>query len=297
MMLHLVIEGHGVSLAGALLLGLGVGYVAGLFGIGGGILLTPLLHVVFGVPLPIAVGTSLCQMVGTALAALLRHRHVGHGDRRVDVLMLPGAVLGAAFGARTLAWLSRAGDVAIAGSSIPAVTLVVEGAYALGLVALVLLFWGRDATARARARPGPLARFRLGPRVDLPGVELYGVSAIALAEAGLVLGFVSGMLGLGGGILMVPLLTYGLGLPMRQAAGTGLLVLVASASIGTVVHALEGHVHLGLAMVLLVGASVTAQLGALATDRVPGHVLKRLFALVVLVTIGAVIWDIGRRLS
>jgi uncharacterized membrane protein YfcA len=77
-------------------------------------------------------------------------------------------------------------------------------------------------------RPGPLSRVRLGPPVDLPAAGLSGVSAVVIANIGLALGFVSGLLGIGGGIMLNPVLIYGYGFPMRQALGTGIAALFVS---------------------------------------------------------------------
>ena len=92
------VAGQLISLPALTLLGAAVGLVAGMFGVGGGFLLTPLLTVVFGIPMEIAVGTGLCQMIGTAVVALLRHRKLGQGELRVDVLMIAGAMVGVGAG-------------------------------------------------------------------------------------------------------------------------------------------------------------------------------------------------------
>src|SRR4051812_18114246 len=110
-MIH--IDGHAIPIALLAVLGVGVGYVAGMFGIGGGFLMPPLLVALFRVPLPIAVGTGLCQMIGTSLVSFLRHRDLRQGEPRVDLLMLPGSLLGVELGARVLTALGRAGDVRI----------------------------------------------------------------------------------------------------------------------------------------------------------------------------------------
>jgi uncharacterized protein len=291
-----------VSFFAVLVLGVLVGYVAGMFGLGGGILITPLLHVVFGIPLPVAIGSGLSQMVGTGLAGFMRHRAEGQGDARLGLLMFPGAMLGVDAGARVIAWLESRALVNVFGHDVPAVNLVVEGAYGIGLLGVAALFWrqGRPSPDGSDplefVRSGPLTRWSLGPRVELPAVSLR-VSPIVIAELGLLLGFVSGVLGLGGGILMMPLLVYGLGFPMRAAAGAGLGLLVVTAGVGTLSHAMHGNVHLGLSMTLLIGASISAQLGALATRKMKTRRLRRIFAGVVLITVGAVIWDLVRRLA
>jgi uncharacterized membrane protein YfcA len=296
MPLALDVGGHPVPILGLIALGVGVGFVAGMFGVGGGFLLTPLLTVVFGVPLPVAVGSGLCQMVGTAIAALVRHRAIGQGEIRFDVLMLAGSLVGVDAGARVVTSLEGAGSTTIAGHPVAIVRVVIEGAYAALLLGVAALFW-RQSRGGAQmlddVRSGPLARIALGPSIDLPSVPLYRVSAIVIAEIGLCLGFLSGLLGIGGGVALMPVLIYGYGFPIRQASGTGIVMLIASAVVGTFEHALRGHVDLGLSLVLLVGASIGAQFGALFTRRLRATTLRRVFALVVLVTVVAVGWDLA----
>ncbi len=101
---------------------------------------------------------------------------------------------------------------------------------------------------------------------------------------------------MGGGVALLPILVFGFGFPFRQAAGTGILVVLTTAVVGTVVHALQGHVHLGLAMMLLVGSSISAQLGALATKTSPVDRLAKVFVVVVGATIVAVAWSCVRQM-
>jgi uncharacterized membrane protein YfcA len=294
--LTLVVDGHAVWLPGVAVLGGVVGYVAGMFGVGGGFLLTPLLAVVFAVPLEIAVGTGLCQMIGTATAALLRHRELGQGELRFDLLAVAGSLLGVEAGARSLDALAGLGMV----RGISVVRLAADCGYVVVLLAAAVMF-GRGGRGTletiTHARRGPLSRIGLPPLVDLPAVPLRSVSATLIAYVGLALGFLSGFLGIGGGIALLPVLVYGFGFPVRQAAGTGIVVLLATATTGTIVHALRGHVHLGLAMVLLVGATISAQLGVRASRSLHARTLRRLFAALIVVTIATIAWDLVRRLS
>jgi hypothetical protein len=262
-------------------------------------LLTPLLTVVFGVPMPIAVGTGLCMMVGTATVSYLRHQRSGNGEPRFDLTMLGGSLVGVDAGARLLSALSRAGSIVVRGRPVPAVSLVVEGLFSLLLAGTAILFWAqsRSADGGEAARPGPLARVAWPPFIDLPSVPLRRVSAPLIAYLGLALGVLSGLLGVGGGVVLMPVLVYGFGFPLRQAAGTGILVLLASAMMGTFVHALAGHVELRLAFPLLVTATLSAQLGARATRRLPARTLRRGFALVVVAAMSAVLWDLARRVA
>ena len=295
----LLVDGVTVPILGVAALGIVVGYVAGMFGIGGGFLLTPLLVVVFHVPLPIAVGSGLCQMIGTSLVSFLRHRTARQGEARFDVLMLPGCLLGVTAGARTLTFLAGAGSLHLGSYAIPWVTAVVETCYAVMLLFVAWNYWrhgGAKVDVLQYLRPGPLSRVRLGPAIDLPRPGLQGVSAMLIAQIGLAMGFLSGLLGIGGGVALNPVLIYGFGFPMRQAVGTGIVVLFVTAVVGTVEHALRGHVHLGLATVILVGATVSAQFGALATRRISGRALGRIHAIVIFAAVAAVLWDLVSRL-
>jgi len=92
----------------------------------------------------------------------------------------------------------------------------------------------------------------------------------------------------------MPVLIYGFGFPIKQAAGTGILALLVTVSVGTVEHALAGHVNLPMAMVLLVGSTVSAQLGAKLTQRLAARTLRRGFALLIWVAIVAIGWDLWR---
>jgi uncharacterized membrane protein YfcA len=295
----LLVDGHAVSIVGVAVLGVVVGYIAGMFGIGGGFLMTPLLVVVFGVPLPIAVGTGLCQMIGTSLVSFLRHQKAGQGEPRFDVLMLPCSLLGVELGARALTHLAEAGSLHIGGRSLPWVVAIVEPCYIALLAWVAVSYWrhGRSATdVLQQVRPGPLSRIRCGPPLDLPAAGLRRVSGIVIAYVGLALGFLAGLLGIGGGVALNPVLLYGYGFPIRQAVGTGIVVLFVTAMVGTGVHASRGHVHLGLAVVLLVGGTVSAQLGALASRRLSGATLGRIHAVVLIAAMAAVAWDLVTRL-
>lgn len=293
------IGGQDVSFVGLALLGSGVGVVAGMFGVGGGFLLTPLLSVVFDIPLPIAVGTGLCQMVGTAVVALLRHRKLGQGEVRFDFLMFAGSMVGVGAGTALVSWLETAGRVAVLGSSLPTVTVVLYSAYVALLAACSLLFWRQGAAASpagAERALAPLESIRWGPIVNLPNVQKES-SALVVAYIGMVVGFLSGLLGIGGGVALMPILIYGFGFPIKQAAGTGILALLLTVVVGTVQHAAAGHVHLGLACTLLIGSTLSAQLGAVLTRKLPAHTLRRIFSILLWVTITAIAWDVWGRLT
>jgi uncharacterized membrane protein YfcA len=291
----LLVEGQPVSLLALLVLGAVVGYIAGIFGVGGGFLLTPMLTVFLGIPPAIAVGSGLCQMIGTAVVTFLRRRSARQGEPRFDLFMMGGSLLGVDAGSRLLAALSKAGSVVFLGRPRPLVVLVAEGLFAAVLLGVAALFWwqgGADGSgADPEPRPGPLARLSLPMRIALPSAG-FSVSALAMAYTGLFLGLMSGLLGVGGGVLLLPVLVHGFGFSIRHAAGTGIVVLLASSCLGTFLNALRGSVHLGVVLPLLVASSLSAQLGARLSRRLPARAMRRGFALLCLATVAVLLWHL-----
>lgn len=297
--------GHEVSLPLLASVGLFIGYVAGMFGVGGGFLLTPVLMYGFGVPAPIAVGSALCQKCGTSIASFLKYRHLRRGEPRIDLVMLGGSVLGVDAGTRLLGHLTALGTVRIRGGApTPVVNLVLDALFIV-LLSATAAYTARDAWRSFRSDvrrgdrtiPGPLARLRLPPAIDLPSVQLSGVSAPVLAYLGFALGAASGLMGIGGGVLMMPVLLYGYGLSVRNAAGTGVLLLLVTVAFGTFEQALLGYVSLKLAMAILIGSSIGSQLGALTTHLLPNRVLRLIFAVLVAATVVLIAWDLYGRLT
>jgi uncharacterized protein len=285
------VSGVAVSLPLLALCGLVVGVVAGMFGIGGGFLLTPLLPIVFRVPSAIAIGTSLCQQIGIAMVAFLKHRGYRHGEPRMDFIMLGGSLLGVDAGTRILALLAASGARRM--------TLVLDGGYALLLLfAAVLTLRGAFHT-QAVPEPIPaqalLSRIRLPPYISLPAVGIPRASAPIIAWLGFLLGALSGLLGVGGGVALLPVLVYGFGFPIRHAAGTGILVLLATVTFGTLEHALAGHVDLRMALAILAGSSLGAQLGARLTARLSSRALRIWFAVLLLITLTTVAVHLVRQ--
>jgi len=297
--------GHPVFLPELALVGLFIGYVAGMFGVGGGFLLTPMLIYLFGVPAPIAVGSALCQKCGTSIASFLKYRSLERGDPRIDLVMLGGSLIGVDAGTRVLKRLSELGSWRIGnGPEVPAINVVLDVLFIV-LLSGIAAYTFRDAW-QARRRvvprgdrtiPGPLVtRVRIPPYIDLPDVQLAQVSVPMLAYIGFVLGMASGLMGIGGGVLFMPILLYGYGLSLRNAAGTGVLLLFVTVSLGTFEQALQGYVSLKLAMAILIGSSVGSQLGALTTHYLPNRTLRLIFAIVVAGTVVMIGWDLSRLL-
>lgn len=288
--LSLLIEGHSIWLPGALLLGIGVGLIAGMFGVGGGFLLVPLMHTALGVPLTAAVGVALCQTIATGLGAFIRYRNMGHAESRFDLMLIGGSIVGVDAGARALEALQGGRTVDFAGLSLPVVQVVVVASYTVLFVGIAGLLWLRPAPREESPRePGPFARVRLPPYAALPVAGLPRVSGPMIGLIGLVNGVIAGLIGIGGGILLIPIMLYGFGFDIRKTAGTGLVVVLVVAIVGTVKHASLGNVYLSLAIPVMVGSALSAQLGASLTKSLSGTVLRKALAIVLLVTLAALL--------
>jgi len=295
--------GHSVSLLGIIAVGLFVGFFAGMFGVGGGFLLTPVLMYVFGVPAPVAVGSALCQKCGTSIASFLKYRKLKRGEPRVDLVMIGGSLIGVDAGTRLLGYLSKLPPITLpTGHRAPAVNVTLDLLFIvlLSFTAAFVFYEAWRAKDEAVFRGdetvvGPLVtKVRIPPYIDLPSVGLEQVSVPMLCYLGFFLGVASGVMGIGGGVIFLPILMYGLGLSARNAAGTGVLLLLATVSVGTIEQALHGYVAIKLGMAILISSSIGSQLGAITTNRLPNRILRLLFAILVAVTVLMIVWDLAR---
>jgi uncharacterized membrane protein YfcA len=304
-MLHIVVGDRLIWLPTLALVGLGIGFIAGMFGVGGGFVLTPLLHLVFKIPMPIAVGSALCQKIGTSIGSFLKHRQYRHGELRVDFVMLGGSLVGVDAGTRVLGLLAAAGTFTNArGRAVSIVTLTLEAIYAAMLLfAASMTLNAARKSARSPASEGhasataPLRRWGVPPYLALPSVDIARVSVPVMAYLGFVTGLLSGLLGIGGGVALLPILVYGYGFTIKDAAGTGILLLFATVIVGTFEHALRYNVDLRLALAILAGSSIGSQLGARTTARVSNQWLRLSFAVLLLATVGAIGFDVVRSLT
>jgi hypothetical protein len=293
--MDLVLDGHSVWLPAVAALGLGVGLVAGMFGVGGSFLMVPLLHVALGVPLRFAVGAALCQTIATGLGALIRFRQFGLAEWRFDFLAIGGSLLGTGLGARLLEAMHGVGGVSLAGRELPLERVVVTGLFVVTFGALAVVMWFTTTPpADATVARGPLARIRLRPLVDLPTARLTDISAPVVAYVGVVNGMLAGMLGIGGGIMMIPVMVFGFGFNIRRAFGTGMINVLAVSVLGTFEHARLGNVHLGLVLPLMIGAALTAQIGTQLTRTLPERTLRRGLAVVLVATVAALVLKLVR---
>ena len=271
-----------ISLDVIVLLGLGgsVGFLSGIFGVGGGFLLTPLL-IFIGVPHAVAVASSANQLVGASVSGVLAHWRRGNVDFQMGAVLLVGGILGSGFGVWLFALLRQIGQIDLAISLCYVVLLGTLGA--LMLVESVRTF------LRQR-RPGG-SRRKLHQHYWLHGLplkmrfrksKLY-ISALLPLGLGFAVGVLSAIMGIGGGFIMVPAMIYMLGMPTSVVPGTSLFQIIFVAANVTVLQSIgNGTVDAVLALVLLLGGVIGAQLGSRFGAKLRGEQLRFLLALMVL---------------
>ena len=269
-----------VSVNAFLLLGLGglVGVLSGMFGVGGGFLITPLLFFV-GIPPAIAVATSTTQIVAASFSALLAHLKRKTVDIKMGVVLLVGGVTGAALGVQVFAWLTRLGQV----------DLLVKLCYVvfLGTIGSMMLIESLRALRRAAGGAVPLRRHRtwihaLPFKMRFRTSGLY-ISVIPPVLVGLFVGLLAAIMGVGGGFIMVPAMIYLLGMPTKVVVGTSLFQIIFVTGFATLMHATTNFtVDLILAVLLILGGVVGAQVGTRIGLRMKAEQLRILLALMVL---------------
>ncbi len=279
---------------GALAIGLGIGALTGMFGVGGGFLVTPLLNVLLGVPMPFAVGTGLLQVLGTTSSGIYLRRKSGLMDLKLAVTLFGGNTVGVWLGAETLNSLKRAAEVHVRGQVVAAAdlyTLIIYVVLLAGIAAYMLYDTGRKAPPPEGER-SPFARVRIPPYTTYESLPGHPLSIPALSYFGLVLGYLTGLLGVGGGVVLLPALVYLLGLRTHAAAATSLVMVWFSAAIAVVSHTLAGNTRLDLAIPLLVGGTLGVQVGVAIADRTGAARLRRYFAWVVVLAVMVVGWKL-----
>jgi uncharacterized protein len=283
----------GVSLDVFVLLGIGagIGFLSGVFGVGGGFLLTPLL-IFIGVPPAIAVASSANQLVGASLSGVLAYWRRGAVDFKMGFILLLGGLAGSVLGVWIFTWLKWLGQIELTISLLYVVLLGVLGALMVVESSRALL-----------RRPGGFRR-KLHQHNWLHGLplktrfrrsKLY-ISALLPTGLGFVVGVLSAVLGIGGGFVLVPAMIYTLGMPTSVVPGTSLLQIIFVAANVTFLQAYTNRtVDAVLALVLLVGGVLGAQIGSRFGIRLRGEQLRFLLALLVLAVAAKLAFDLTVR--
>lgn len=271
-----------------------VGLLSGLFGVGGGWLLTPLL-MMFGIPPTVAAATDANQIVGASTSGTFAHWRLGNVDFKMGLLMLAGGVVGSTAGVQLIKVLRAAGNA----------DLVIKLCYVtmLGIIGSLMFVESLLAIRRKGSPHKPMhpkemtrwARFM----ASLPWQMEFaksGVKASALLVLliGVLVGVLAAIMGVGGGFLMAPVMVYLLAMPMHVVVGTSLFIILFTTVNTTFMQAVTNHtVDIMLAIILLLGSTLGAQVGSRIGNRLEHDQLKILLASIVLVVTVKMVFDLS----
>ena len=279
-----------VSVNAFLLLGLGgmVGILSGMFGVGGGFLMTPLLFFI-GIPPAVAVATEANQIVASSFSGVLAHFRRKTVDFRMGTVLLIGGLIGAALGVMVFNYLRSMGQV----------DLLVRLCYVvfLGIIGALMFIESLNAIRKTKSGVAP-KRKKHGWVHGLPFKMRFRTSGLYISVippliVGVAVGILAAIMGVGGGFIMVPAMIYLLGMPTKVVIGTSLFQIIFVTAFTTLLHATTNYtVDMALAVLLLVGGVIGAQIGTRIGTRLKAEQLRILLAMLVLAVCGKLALDL-----
>lgn len=281
-----------ISVNALVLLGVGggVGLLSGMFGVGGGFLITPLLFFI-GIPPAVAVATGVNQVVASSVSGVLAHLKRKTVDLRMGTVLLIGGMIGSVIGIVIFNWMSARGQI----------DLFVQLSYVLFLGIIGLLMLQESLRALRRATRTGVPRRKLHTHLWVHNLPLkmkfrtsgLYISVIPPIVVGVAVGILAAIMGVGGGFIMVPAMIYLLGMPTKVVVGTSLFQIIFVAAFTTAMHALTSQsVDVLLGLFLIIGGVVGAQIGTTLGLRLKAEQLRILLAMLVLLVAGKIALDL-----
>lgn len=262
-----------------------VGFLSGIFGIGGAFLLVPILNAILGVPMTIAVGSTACYSLGPATVAFLARRPRA-GFLQLPLVLAGGLLAGVILGSRLLLSLEQFGQVNFLGHSVEAIDLFVLGSYCV-LMILIATLSLRDGLKKQSAtvqRRGVFSAFAIPPVAEIHDLNPSRFSIPLLAWTGVSVGFLSGFLGMSGGLVLIPASIYLLGLRPKDATTVTVAIVFLVSFQATALHALHGNVQRSLVAAMLIGGTLGAAIGSKFGMNLQGRQIKLSFGILVLLS-------------
>ncbi len=277
-------------LFGASCLAFGVGILTGVFGVGGGFLMTPGLMILLGVPGPVAVGTDLATILATSTFAVHKRRGKRTFDKKMAVTIGAGSVVGVLFGSELLGLLKNVKPIVVFGKTQNAVEYVLLCLFLVLLVwiALYMILKSRGTHGEASGpRNGLFSQVNLPPKVryhSIGGDRHFSMPI--LAGIGGVIGCLTGLMGIGGGVVLLPSLIYLVGQDPKKAVGTSLLLVWMSSVIGVIHKSALGQISFPLWAAMVVGGVLGTYVGTRIGLKVSSEKIQGYFSYIVI--LGAV---------
>ncbi len=292
--IYLPVAGIEFNILLLIIIGFCVGVLGGFFGVGGGWIVTPALNI-FGFHMAFAIGTDLSNIFGQSIGAVKKHQKMGNIDWKLGLISIITSIIGLEIGSEVIIELEKAGDVG----------MIVRWCYmflltSLGIYMLYDFFvvhprqlkqieeelkknTGNKIKKIERSKLSErLHKINLPPMISFPASEIDSVSIWIIFLIFLFTGFLSGFLGVGGGFIIMPALVYLIGLPTAVAVGTSLITVLFSGAYGCFTYAMKGRVELIAAFIMLIGASIGAQIGSTAIKYVKGYGIRLLFSIMII---------------
>jgi hypothetical protein len=276
----------GMSINFFLIIGIGalVGFLSGMFGVGGGFLLTPLMMMI-GIPPAVAAASDSNQIVAAASSGAYAHWKLGNVDFKLGLVILFGGIVGGTIGVQFVKILRAMGNFEF--------VMKVVYVLMLGLVGGAMFIESLNTIRRSKAQPSaaaaPPAEPKLGKAFGKLPLKMHftrsglHTSAIFPFSIGAVVGIMAALLGVGGGFIMVPAMIYIIGMPTIVAIGTDLFQIVLTSANVTLQQAMVNKtVDILLAVILLLGSTIGAQFGATIGKKLKGEQIRILLAIIVL---------------
>jgi uncharacterized membrane protein YfcA len=292
--IYLPVAGIEFNVLLLIVIGFCVGILGGFFGVGGGWIVTPALNI-FGFHMAFAIGTDLSNIFGQSIGAVKKHQKMGNIDWKLGLISIITSIIGLEIGSEVIIALEKAGDVGIIVRWCYMLLLSSLGIYMLYDFFIVHPKQLKQIEDELKKNPGnnikkmerskiseKLHKINLPPMISFPASEIDSVSIWIIFLIFLFTGFLSGFLGVGGGFIIMPALVYLIGLPTAVAVGTSLITVLFSGAYGCFTYAMKGRVELIAAFIMLIGASIGAQIGSTAIKYVKGYGIRLLFSIMVI---------------
>ncbi len=284
---HMPISGVEIFWPGLIILGVSVGVLGGFFGMGAAWMITPGLNIL-GFPMAFAIGTDIAHMAGKSIIATMRHGKFGNVDYKLGLTMIIGTIVGFEIGAQMIMWFERIGKV----------DLYVRILY---IILLAFITWmvvhdvrkamAADKAAKAAGKKidkmaAGITWYKTLHKIKIPPVIHFKQGGFTCSAwlpifVSFITGWLAGILGIGGGLIRMPSLIYFVGCPTHVAVGTDLFEVMISGIYGTATYTYKGRTELLGALIMLCGAAVGAQFGAVATKYVKGYGIRIAFGICV----------------
>lgn len=281
MQIYLPIAEIPVNIFVVLLLGGLTGILSGLFGVGGGFLGTPLL-IFIGVPPPVAVSSSANQIIAASFSGFLTHKRRKAVDFKMGILLLAGGFFGSSLGVSLFSLLQKRGQIDLVISLIYVFFLGTIGVLMAVESARAIIYKRRNLPVPKRKKNNWLTELNLPLKVYFPTSNLE-ISALLPILIGIVVGVLMSLMGIGGGLIMIPAMIYILHMPSSVVIGTSLFQVIFTSANVTLLQALNTHtVDIMLALLMLIGSVVGAQIGTRLSTTIPAEYQRASLAFLVL---------------